>query len=126
MKSTLKTAAQKRNAQAFWAAIHQAKRACIQQATLVGEVLVLSAKAFVNKFFRTQVFTKSAVDVDGFHHLHELEGMPSVTPGFVRLTYRQSINGHLMNRMSTLITCKEWEGFTQKTAFGEGRLSFVK
>jgi len=113
----------KRTAQSFWLSLTLFTMKRVAQAKLLGEVLLLLAKAFVNKMFRAQVLSAVNIDVDGFRNVHMLEAIPSVTAGFVRLNYVKTVNGYEKTRTSTLVTDDEWERLARRAAFGGGRLA---
>lgn len=123
MKLTIDTAVCKREIQAQWLVL---KNAFILRLKLLGEIVVLLAKACYFRMFHSQIYTTCDVDVDGFRNVYELESFPSVTPGYVRLHYRQTVNGQVKAHASQLVTVKEWDRAARRAAgrvaYGAGRL----
>jgi len=56
-------------------------------------------------------------------NVFELEGVPSVTAGLVRLNYCQTVNGYVKARSSVLVTETQWDRLSRRAAFGAGRLA---
>ncbi|WP_137162046.1 hypothetical protein [Pseudomonas asiatica] len=120
MKLTIDTDVCKRKAQALSLELALFITACCMRLKLLCEIAVMLAKAGYYRMFFSQIYTTSNIDVDGFRNVFELEGYPSVTPGHVRLHYRQTVNGH-ENRTSMLVTVQEWDAVARRVAFGSGR-----
>ena len=123
MKLTIDTDVCKRKAQALSLELVLFITACCMRLKLLCEIAVMLAKAGYYRMFFSQIYTASNIDVDGFRNVYELEGYPSVTPGFVRLQYRQTENGHEKARSSMLVTVQEWNAVARRVAFGSGRLA---
>ncbi|AGZ38245.1 TPA: hypothetical protein ACNV18_000217 [Pseudomonas putida] len=123
MKLTIDTDVCKRKAQALSLELVLFITACCMRLKLLCEIAVMLAKAGYYRMFFSQIYTASNIDVDGFRNVYELEGYPSVTPGFVRLQYRQTVNGHEKARSSMLVTVQEWNAVARRVAFGSGRLA---
>ena len=123
MKLTIDTDVCKRKAQALSLELALCITACCMRLKLLCEIAVMLAKAGYYRMFFSQIYTASNIDVDGFRNVYELEGYPSVTPGFVRLQYRQTVNGHEKARSSMLVTVQEWNAVARRVAFGSGRLA---
>lgn len=123
MKLTIDTDVCKRMAQALSLELVLFITACCMRLKLLCEIAVMLAKAGYYRMFFSQIYTASNIDVDGFRNVYELEGYPSVTPGFVRLQYRQTVNGHEKARSSMLVTVQEWNAVARRVAFGSGRLA---
>lgn len=85
MKFTIDTAVINRNVQSISLKLKLKLQSVKKQATLIGEVVFLLGKACYLKMFHAQIVTTSVIDVDGFLNVYELEGVPSVTAGLVRL-----------------------------------------
>lgn len=120
MKLTIDTAVCKRAIQAQWFVL---KNGFILRLKLLGEIVVVLAKACYYRMFHSQIYTTCNIDVDGFRNVYEVEGFPSVTPGYVRLRYRQTVNGHEKARTSALVTVDEWNRVARRVKFGSGRLA---
>lgn len=123
MKLTIDTAVIKRNVQSISLEMKLKLQSMKKQAKLIGEVVFLLCKAFYLKMFHAQIVTASHIDVDGFVNVYELEGVPSVTAGLVRLHFRQTVNGYVKARTSVLVTDAQWDLLSRRAAFGAGRLS---
>lgn len=123
MKLTLDTASIQRKAQSLRLELSLKSQAAMKQAKLIGEVTFLLGKACYLKMFHAQIVTTTSVDVDGFMNVYELEGVPSVTAGLVRLNYRQTVNGYVKARNSVLVTDAQWDRLSRRAAFGAGRLA---
>ncbi|HHN1486340.1 TPA: hypothetical protein ACRNDU_005628 [Pseudomonas aeruginosa] len=123
MKLTIDTDVCKRKVQALSLELALFISACCMRLKLLCEIAVMLAKAGYYRMFFSQIYTTSNIDVDGFRNVFELEGYPSVTPGHVRLHYRQTVNGHEKARTSMLVTVQEWDAVARRVAFGSGRLA---
>ncbi|KAA0945920.1 hypothetical protein PVE_P0266 (plasmid) [Pseudomonas veronii 1YdBTEX2] len=123
MKFTIDTAVINRNVQSISLKLKLKLQSVKKQATLIGEVVFLLGKACYLKMFHAQIVTTSVIDVDGFLNVYELEGVPSVTAGLVRLHYRQTVNGYVKARTSVLVTDAQWNLLSRRAAFGVGRLT---
>ena len=123
MKVIFDTASIQRKAQSVSLKLKLKAQAAMKQAKLVGEVVFLLGKACYLKMFHAQIVTTSVIDVDGFLNVYELEGVPSVTAGLVRLHYRQTVNGYVKARTSVLVTDAQWNLLSRRAAFGVGRLT---
>ena len=121
MKLTFDTAVINRNVQSISLKLKLKLQSVKKQATLIGEVVFLLGKACYLKMFHAQIVTATVVDVDGFMNVYELEGVPSVTAGLVRLHYRQTVNGYVKARTSVLVTDAQWNLLSRRAAFGAGR-----
>lgn len=125
MKVIFDTAVIQRKAQSLTLKLNLKSQAVMKQAKLIGEVVFLLGKACYLKMFHAQIVTTTTVDVDGFMNVYELEGVPSVTAGMVRLRYRQTVNGYVKARSSVLVTDAQWNRLSRRAAFGAGRLAQV-
>ncbi|MBX8557146.1 hypothetical protein K5D56_22015 [Pseudomonas cichorii] len=123
MKLTIDTAVINRNVQSMILKSKLKIQSMKQQATLIGEVVFLLGKACYLKMFHSQIVTATVIDVDGFINVFELEGVPSVNAGFVRLHYRHTVNGYVKARSSVLVTDAQWSLLSRRAAFGTGRLT---
>lgn len=123
MKITFDTAVINRNAQSLSLKMNLKYQSVKKQAKLIGEVVFLLGKACYLKMFHAQIVTTTVVDVDGFLNVFELEGVPSVTAGLVRLHYRQTVNGYVKARTNVLVTDAQWNLLSRRAAFGAGRLT---
>ncbi|VVP31665.1 hypothetical protein [Pseudomonas fluorescens] len=123
MKLTFDTAVIQRKAQSLSLKLSLKSQAVKKQTKLIGEVVFLLGKACYLKMFHAQIVTTTTVDVDGFMNVYELEGVPSVTAGLVRLNYRQTVNGYVKARSSVLVTDAQWDRLSRRVAFGAGRLA---
>ncbi|AVX93189.1 MULTISPECIES: hypothetical protein [Pseudomonas] len=121
MKLTFDTAVINRNVQSISLKLKLKLQSMKKQAKLIGEVFFLLGKACYLKMFHAQIVTATVVDVDGFMNVYELEGVPSVTAGLVRLHYRQTVNGYVKARTSVLVTDAQWNLLSRRAAFGAGR-----
>lgn len=121
MKLTFDTAVINRNVQSISLKLKLKLQSMKKQAKLIGEVVFLLGKACYLKMFHAQIVTATVVDVDGFMNVYELEGVPSVTAGLVRLHYRQTVNGYVKARTSVLVTDAQWNLLSRRAAFGAGR-----
>ena len=121
MKLTFDTAVINRNVQSISLKLKLKLQSMKKQAKLIGEVVFLLGKACYLKMFHAQIVTTSVIDVDGFLNVYELEGVPSVTAGLVRLNYRQTVNGYVKARSSVLVTDAQWDRLSRRAAFGAGR-----
>lgn len=121
MKRTFETAVINRNVQSISLKLKLKLQSMKKQAKLIGEVVFLLGKACYLKMFHAQIVTATVVDVDGFMNVYELEGVPSVTAGLVRLHYRQTVNGYVKARTSVLVTDAQWNLLSRRAAFGAGR-----
>ena len=121
MKLTFDTAEINRNVQSISLKLKLKLQSMKKQAKLIGEVVFLLGKACYLKMFHAQIVTATVVDVDGFMNVYELEGVPSVTAGLVRLHYRQTVNGYVKARSSLLVTDAQWNLLSRRAAFGAGR-----
>jgi len=122
MKLTFDTAVIQRKAQSLRLNLSLKSQAALKRARLIGEVAFLLGKACYLKMFHAQIVTTTTIDVDGFKNVYELEGVPSVTAGLVRLNYRQTVNGYVKARSSVLVTDAQWDRLSRRAAFGAGRL----
>ena len=123
MKLTFDTAVINRYVQSISLKLKLELQSMKKQAKLIGEVVFLLGKACYLKMFHAQIVTTTSVDVDGFLNVYELEGVPSVTAGLVRLNYRQTVNGYVKARTSVLVTDAQWDRLSRRVAFGAGRLA---
>jgi hypothetical protein len=123
MKLTFDTAVFQRKTQSLSLKLNLKSQAVMKQAKLIGEVVFLLGKACYLKMFHAQIVTTTTIDVDGFMNVFELEGVPSVTAGLVRLNYRQTVNGYVKARSSVLVTDAQWDRLSRRAAFGAGRLA---
>lgn len=121
MKLTFDTAVIHRYVQSISLKLKLELESMKKQAKLIGEVFFLLGKACYLKMFHAQIVTATVVDVDGFMNVYELEGVPSVTAGLVRLHYRQTVNGYVKARTSVLVTDAQWNLLSRRAAFGAGR-----
>lgn len=125
MQLIIDTAVLKRKLKALRFEMTLKMRALRKQAKLAGEILILLLKAGYYKMFRAQIVVTTNIDVDGYKNVHELKGVPSVTPGFVRLNYRQTVNGYEKTRSSTLVSVTEWDSVCRRADYGAGRLARI-
>ena len=121
MKLTIDTAVINRNVHSICLKLKLKLQSVMKQAKLIGEVVFLLGKACYLKMFHAQIVTTTTIDVDGFMNVYELEGVPSVTAGLVRLNYRQTVNGYVKARSSVLVTDAQWDRLSRRAAFGAGR-----
>lgn len=125
MKLTFDTAVIQRKAQSIGLKLKLKAQSATKQTKLVGEVVFLLGKACYLKMFHSQIVTTTSIDVDGFTNVYELEGVPSVNAGLVRLNYRQTVNGYVKARSSVLVTDAQWDRLSRRVAFGAGRLAQI-
>lgn len=123
MKLTFDTAVINRYVQSISLKLKLELQSMKKQAKLIGEVVFLLGKACYLKMFHAQIVTTSVIDVDGFLNVYELEGVPSVTAGLVRLHLRQTVNGYVKARTNVLVTDAQWKLLSRRAAFGPGRLT---